>query len=175
MNIISKETFDKFTKEEKDRVKNDYRVALSTGNGKVVHELENLFGKENLQPKLEIKTWDDVIANILDVEENEYTTNVFKNYVLVRNVVPCSDKIKQKLEATYKIAKLIELGYGGMVTEEEWRDDIIKHCAVRQYSAINHACMINDYEFVAFHTIDQYEEFMSYPENRTLVEQYFMI
>lgn len=52
MPIISKETWDNLIPaHEKDKVIRDYQIAVETGNGKVVYELENIFGKANLQPK----------------------------------------------------------------------------------------------------------------------------
>lgn len=55
MSIISKETWEKFTEEEKDRVRQSYKIWLFAYNkGSIelaIHEeYEELFDKENLQP-----------------------------------------------------------------------------------------------------------------------------
>lgn len=172
MSIISQETWDKFTEEEKKNVRKLYEhyeddtLLYQTEPPKLVkHNLEAIFGKENIQPKPKIKTWEDVDITTLGAEYGTILELQDWNNI----------KLANKLIATYKIAKLIEHGYGGLVTDEEWCNDIIKDCAVRYESEIRHACMINDYEFIAFHTNEQYKEFMSYPENVELVKQYYMI
>lgn len=165
MATISQETWDNMSEEEKKKIRTDYHnynVLLDT---KSMTVLENTFGKENLQSKPKIRTWEDVKAISPSLADFKVETPVGGLY----------DMLHDKLIATYKLGILIELGYGGMVTEEEWCSDIIKHCAVRHESEIQHTCMINAYEFIAFHTIEQYEEFMSHKSNIKLVEQYNMI
>lgn len=185
MSIISRETFEKFSKEEKARIQSDY-ADLSSAEGEwreelapeerqgVLVQMEWLFDKEDLQPKPKIKTWEDVEFNI-----NEHYC---KLDLALGGILPTSkdDKLRLKIKAAYKITKLIELAYGGMVTEEEWKD---KNC--RKYTVEWHPqdrrkfvtadFNIGEYRFIAFHTSEQRDEFMSYESNWTLVEQYFMI
>ena len=82
--------------------------------------------------------------------------------------------------ATYKIAKLIELGYGGMVTDEEWKNKDITKWIVVPNDDNGKLIIVDTWHnskrgCIAFHTQQQAKEFMSYPENRTLVKQYYMI
>ena len=180
MSIISRETFEKFSDEEKRKVYelNKELSILRNENGDKYHyltgsldNLNALFGKENLQPKPKIKTWEDVAAQReynIDVELNKIK-NAWIGY-------PICDK----MIATAKIAKLIELGYGGMVTEEEKCSDI-PYFAIfpvlgtsQLQIADNHSTNIYSKDFVSFHTRQQAEEFMSYPENVELVKQYHM-
>ena len=63
MAIISQETFDKFSEEEKDRVRKKYQTLKQNKDTQLTTELnrwyyatkvvdlEELFGKDNLQPK----------------------------------------------------------------------------------------------------------------------------
>lgn len=123
---------------------------------------------------MEIKTWQDVItkAGTEAPEENLY----FDNYVIVRNVVGISPELKAKLEATYRIAKIIELGYGGMISPKEWKDrNILKYCIIRVNNEWMYATRTDHFQYIAFHTREQAEEFMSYPENEYLVELYYMM
>ena len=63
-----------------------------------------------------------------------------------------------------------------MVTEEEWEScDMIKYCIIRTDRFINYANVTSNYHFIAFHTPEQREEFMSYESNRQLVKQFFMM
>lgn len=162
MSIISQETFDKFTEEEKEWIIKEYNSDAGEGHSM----LGKLFGKENLKPQFKIKTWKDVL-NQTDIHD------------FVINHPDCDNKLKLKLEATYKIQNLIEHGYGGMMREEEWRNNhIVKFCVIADYSSKYQSCNYetdDDYHFIAFHTAQQRAEFMSYPENVKLVEQYYMI
>lgn len=167
MSIISKEIFEKFTEEEKKKNRVRYQRALTNGDGKLVHELENLFGKENLQPELKIKTWKDV-------QEMNENSNFF---IRIDGNLELSVKVYAKCIAVLKIAKLIEFGYGGMVTNKEWEHyHTHKYCVVLDFNGnpTIECRKGNTREFIAFHTQQQAEEFMSYPENRTLVEHYYM-
>ena len=129
--------------------------------------------------KNKIKTWED--AQKMN-EDSNFFMRIADNLEL-------SDKVYSKCIATLKIAKLIDLGYGGMVSEEEWKDlEIPKYCI-----SYHPTCQDEKYKyqisideegdaewatekkFIAFHTKQQAEEFMSYPENRTLIEQYYMM
>lgn len=178
MSIISQETWDNIPKEEKFRIVTRYNSLKRHKNSGGVFrdklvELEDLFGEENLQPKPKIRIWSDVCSDdwiqVVNIDE------------FIQNNTDIEAKIANKLLATLKIAKLIELGYGGMLSEEEWKTihgkgDTVP-CIV--WSTFYECLHIKKYEdvnkhFIAFHTLEQAEEFMSYPENVELLHQYFM-
>ena len=179
MSIISQETWDNMPKEEKEEiikryiqlnkdiknVSSDYLKKWTKGQ---ISELEQLFGKENLRPN-KIKTWAD-IEKLLP--EDGFCVGNFEKFA-------DNPKVILKCQATLKIAKLIELGYGGMVTEEEWKNNhIVKFCVIADYSSKYKSLNCetdDDYHFIAFHTSRQRGEFMSYPENRELVKHYYMM
>ena len=78
----------------------------------------------------------------------------------------------------YKIAILIELGYGGMVSEEENNNTKIKKYVPFYYGVNGFVveCLYRSQDRVlCFHTEQQAEEFMSHESNRKLVEQYYMM
>lgn len=178
--IISKETFDKFTEKEKEEVIELYKPLLQSklkqkssrhpeeeyDYGVVDGQLElfdDLFGKENLQLK-SIKTWEDV--------EKEFPASrtLWSNiFTFVDN-----DSLRLKLILTYKIAKLIELGYGGVITSEEWENDEWKYVISCDKRELLKEKTCHKRMFIAFHTQEQRDEFMSYPENIDLVRYYFL-
>lgn len=141
-----------------------------------------------------IKTWEDIEKEgfkIFDDYREETVIDVRDCY----EEVDCSDciclkgydydlekerpdnKIILKAIATLKIAKLIELGYGGIVTAGEWKNtNIEKYCVYAVEGKIDfNGYSLYEYHFIAFHTSEQREEFMSYSENVELIKQYFMI
>lgn len=85
-------------------------------------------------------------------------------------------KLLNKTIATYKIVTIIELGYGGMITNKEWENDSIMKYNIENIG--NNLTFVDDtdhYSFISFRTDELREEFMSYEENVKLVKQYFMI
>lgn len=181
MAIISQETFEKFTKEEKEKIRNYYKqsVELSENgideeerliNTNIKWQTELFFGKENLQSKPEIKTWKDVEKEYPKIEID------FKNLnVDINCCCGIESKIGKKMLATAKIAKLIELGYGSIITDEEWRDKNYYKFTIL-YDKITNKPYLGESRctghFIAFHTKQQAGEFISYAENVELVEQY---
>ena len=176
MAIISKETFEKFSEEEKKKIRQIYKDMKEEPSLAYAHEyaekcewLEDYFGKENLQPK--IKTWEDV--------EEEYAI-CKEDISVLENLCYCEHKIIQKLIATYKISKLIGVGYGGLPTKKEYEEDgawqIIPHRETYDEKFKFKIVMDFQYKsFISFHNEEQAKEFMSYPENVELIEQYFML
>ncbi|MCH5234491.1 MAG: hypothetical protein J1E16_04295 [Muribaculaceae bacterium] len=149
----------------------------------VIRAIEPLFGSHNLNPK-QIKTWEDV------EKENEVIKNIFKNLEFhIHRDLPYKehDLIKRKILATYQIQQLIELGYGGIVSEEEWKksssyekEDAIWsiECEYKKnYDGpqFRIACGWEQVCFPAFHSKELAEEFMSHESNRQLVQQYFIM
>lgn len=165
MSVISKETWDNMSNKEKEEILRHYRAVKAIDNIEYITIYETLFGKENLQPK--IRTWIDVL-NQTDIHD------------FVINHPDCDNKLKLKLEAIYKISKLIELGYGGMVTEKEWKDDTVRKECIVPCDVIDGLKLTTHYypsdkRFIAFHTKEQAEEFVYYSENEQLIQQYYMI
>ena len=119
---------------------------------------------------IKIKTWKDI--------EKIYPH--FKDDIdkLERNVLYISDRLREKLIATYKIEKLIEHAYGGKITSEEWRnrDKVKYYIADDEYDEFDIYSTYNKNltDFICFHTRQQAIDFLFYPENRQLVKQYYI-
>lgn len=135
--------------------------------------LEFNFGEHNLQPKPKIRTWKDVKELNPNYEQDCQNIRIYTNMI--------NNNLKVKLLATYKIATLIKLGYGGLVTDEEWKDKTkIKYVISPRISydnSIQLEVMPCKYEkrSIAFHTQEQANEFLLHYENRELVKQFCLI
>lgn len=103
---------------------------------------------------------------------NDIGPDVIEYCQLYRDIPDC---LKRKMYATYKISQLIETEYGGMITDEEWADDTVeKYTIQRVYDdTLAYYISFECYEFVAFRTEEQREDFMSKHED--LVRDYYMI
>ena len=89
--------------------------------------------------------------------------------------------IERAALALLKIHQLIEKGYGGNVTKEEWENKSRKHIIIPAihndevtFSVFTTISFANK-QHIAFHTYEQREEFLSYKENVQLLKDYFMI
>ena len=86
--------------------------------------------------------------------------------------------IEKSALALLKIHQLIEIGYGGNITDKEWN----RYCYPKYFiEYINENKMFKVMEFsyykshIAFHTKEQAEEFLKYSDNIQLLKDYFMI
>lgn len=86
-----------------------------------------------------------------------------------------SSSIEQSALALLKIHQLIEVGYGGNITNEEWNDGKRKYVIVYvEYRFVINIALVTK-RHIAFHTQEQAEEFLKYPENVQLLRDYFQI
>lgn len=119
------------------------------------------------------KTW-----NELENRNNEATYNlsIIDKYGLNKEIVEPSPIEKAAL-ALLKIYQLIEAGYGGNITNEEWVNDDWKY-AIEYYSNNKKFTIISTTHtkyLIAFHTPKQADEFLYHSENIQLLKDYSMI
>lgn len=169
MAIISQETWDNMPSEEKEKLCRNYSENYDAETRAI---LDDIFDKENLRQIKRPKIWDDME----ELHEDVDTAFVELEESLAN--IDCETKLFNKILATYQIRQLIELGYGGAVTAEEWANNhILKFCVDvahgSQYDKLVTYDSDDDYRFIAFHTAAQRKEFMSYSSNRKLVQQYY--
>lgn len=124
------------------------------------------------------KTWNSL------VESGKYHCTTVK---IDHNGVGCTFSgidIEKSVLALLKIRQLIEIGYGGNVTNDEWDDINIKKwffMPVAFYSPdeeifnIVYAHNRSYKRAIAFHSEEQAKEFLKYPENVELLKDYFML
>lgn len=89
-----------------------------------------------------------------------------------RNVFLTEKHAKSAL-AMAQISQLIPY-YGGKITNDEWEDcSIRKYIIFRKMSCVGRCEAYSNYEFLAFHTAEQRDEFLK--NNEQLVKDYLMI
>lgn len=117
------------------------------------------------------KTWSEMVAQdketicIVEIDEMAVTT--------------AKTPIEKSALALLKIHQLIEVGYGGNVTNEDWKNPYLAKYDIIPDTAHSDKLCVRCVGFVksviAFHTKEQAEEFLKYPENVQLLKDYFMI
>lgn len=121
------------------------------------------------QPKTKIRTWGDVPLECQEKMRSSQEKGI-------ANANSIHKKFIEVVDTMFKIYVIIELGYGGVINQKEWKNDaLMKYTLIDVDGTIAYNDTTDDYAFVAFHTEQQREEFMSYPENVELVKQYYMI
>ena len=138
---------------------------------------ENSTFKEIVFKKIEkqVKVWKDIeklngiyidsYSDLCEVEEGN-------NCYISKNTFIDEKHAKSAL-AMAQITQLIPY-YGGMVTYDEWHNpNLNKYCWVRNNNSAYRATCQTWYQFIAFHTAKQRDEF--YDNNKQLVHDYLMI
>lgn len=124
---------------------------------------------EEQKPKVP-KTWSELVEQ--DKVKFQKAINIADKDISDYNA------IEKSALALLKIHQLIEAGYGGNVTNEEWGTHKIKY-TIRitkdKVFGIDYTSTVWMYSPIAFHTNEQAEEFLSKPENVQLLKDYFMI
>lgn len=148
---------------------------LSKENTTIMYYLEELFGEENLSPKLLIKTWEDYEKTLSKSHIDDIKETYGAICLLPFMNMGC-DPVVKKMIAAHEIAILIKLGYGGIITDEEWADSsLAKHTI--WYDSIDRKfckhCSCREKTFLAFHTAEQRDEFLR--NNESLCKDYYMI
>lgn len=165
--------WNQLTEKEKEAVREAYKNAVEDKllTDKVLWE--TLFGKDNLDPKPVIKTWKDYLEAIKD-EQGQSLTGELDKVSMDSGYIDRDSLIFRKVIATFKIAKLIELGYGGMITDDEWKNaDLAKYVIDVKTNTLSCEKFYFSRTFIAFHTKTQRDEFLK--NNEQLCKDYYMI
>jgi len=86
-----------------------------------------------------------------------------------------SKKYAKSALALAQISQLMPY-YGGEITDEEWNNSIIKKYGITVYcNTICKTVVFTNRNILTFHTQEQVDRFLSFPENVQLVKDLFMI
>lgn len=120
-----------------------------------------------------VRTWEDI--------EEKYPQYKKDIEEIGATITYAGPKIFPKIIATYKIGCLIDMGYGGLLKDEEWKYNPSKIYSIRQTldgniittNSLN--CTKSDRCFISFRSFELAEEFMKHESNRKLVEMFYMV
>lgn len=149
----------------KDINLNEYEVDECLDNGNIVLR----------KKKSKFPTWEDLgnISGVFIGAGSEFfedscipTSNNNRNVFL-------TEKHAKSALAMAQISQLIPY-YGGKITNDEWEDcSIRKYIIFRKMSCVGKCDTYSNYEFLAFRTAEQRDEFLK--NNEQLVKDYLMI
>lgn len=130
------------------------------------------------KPINKVNIWEDIkringvyINSLSDIapisgkkSEDETDANIF-----------IDEKHAKSALAMAQISQLMPY-YGGPITDKEWKDaDKIKYCIEKYLGSMEFTTAYCYSTLLGFHTEEQRDKFMSYPENVQLVKDYLMI
>lgn len=133
--------------------------------------MESLFGKDNVSKPPSINSWCDAEKRGYEVSKtflNESAAIVYDEFKDLH--------IEKRIIASCKIAKLIEVAYGGHFTlEERHNDDLIKYGIAYDDRTGNFEVTVNltSTSLLLFRTCDLAHNFIAH--NTDLLRQYFIL
>lgn len=146
----------------------------------VMSMINDYFGEHNINPLHNVYTWADIVKLYQDNIASNIITKAYTGYndllvSLTDNKPP--KFLCDKILATYQIGVLIEYCYGGHITKEEWSNpNIPKYTVCYDIKAdifYPDTYQSEQKRFVAFHTAEQRNMFVSLQENTELLKMYF--
>lgn len=149
----------------KDINLNEYEVGECLANGNIVlrKKIVNYPKREDLQ---------SVTGVYIHTDSRIYFVSNSKNQKEDINIFATEKHAKSAL-AMAQISQLIPY-YGGVITDDEWEDNSLdKYVIFREVNYIKLDIFRRKYEFLAFHTAEQRDEFLK--NNEQLVKDYLMI
>lgn len=128
--------------------------------------------------KKQINIWKD-LKNITGVYISTFSkfnqVNEPRDSTYVNLNIFKSEKYAKSALALAQISQLMPY-YGGEITDEEWKDVRLRKYGLLFY---NHKLVTNIYydtkQMIGFHTEEQLNRFMSFPENVQLIKDLYMI
>lgn len=148
-------------------------ISTSPTSGKLVWERWDKSKVSEFPPK----TWEEFCQICDDISLDSSVRVVggkeFKRYNY-------NSLYERAAEALLKISQLIGLGYGGVVTKEEWRKKGEKYTISCQFTSGTPPqpyflpAITDEPTPIAFHTWEQVEEFLSFSSNQLLLHDYFL-
>lgn len=155
----------------------------ATGHGDIgkLWLLDELFGEENLEPK--ISTWKQALEAWK--KDNKFNNSQL-NMLQCQSWMETNKLVKLKANAIFKLGKLIEVGYGGFITKDEWLNEKNKYTLILDILSeigndgfpiirvVVHQMPTHSDDFLTFRSQEDAERFLSYDENKELVCHYFM-
>lgn len=148
------------------------KVSIEIPEGYEIDRENSTFENIIFKKKRTINTFSDLIE-IKGFHIDKSSVKVWES--TTNNIIIFIDeKHAKSAMAMASISQLMPY-YGGKITNEEWKGNAPKCTIERLNSTIIKSFSRFGYQFLAFHTEEQRDRFMSFEENMQLVKDYFMI
>lgn len=182
--ILSKKSKLGIETDDKELLQDFYRQLLKS-NPEKAKLMTEIFGLDYLEPPKPFLTWKDL--NIEIPEQKAYIAYAAQLASMPQFDLSFNEALRKKLVATFKIGVLIDKSYGGVITDEEWKDYAESgECYYGAFCETNGNIVIRliDHEeipygdqrrFVAFHTLEDGQKFVFHDSNKFLLKDFYMV
>ena len=152
---------------------------VTAPNGYEIDEENSTF--ENIVfKKIEqgVKTWEDLIGEQMSdsykwIDNKSYIRNACGKFGLIDKNVFIDERHAKSALAMAQISQLMPY-FGGSITDEEWKSNIMKYCIARDHKNLIYRSFVwHEYHILAFHTEEQRNNFIKY--NKQLINDYLML
>mgnify|MGYP003454763649 FL=1 len=136
---------------------------------------ENIVFKKTEQG---VKTWEDLIGEQMSdsykwIDNKSYIRNACGKFGLIDKNVFVDERHAKSALAMAQISQLMPY-FGGSITNEEWKSNIMKYCIARDHKNLIYRSFVwHEYHILAFHTEEQRNNFIKY--NKQLINDYLML
>ena len=152
-------------------------VKIQVPEGYEIDKENSTFEHIKFKKKNEVNTWKDIqYINGIFIEVNSDLIPIMSDRLRCnedKNVF-YSEKYAKAALALAQISQLMPY-YGGEVTDEEWKNDEWKYCVLIDKFGIYYHAAVKVKYLIAFHTKEQRDRFLSFPENVQLVKDLYMV
>ena len=151
------------------------KISIEIPEGYEIDRENSTFENIIFKKKRTINTYSD-LEEVKGFSIEEYSGDLAKLSVKGSNdlAIFIDEKHAKSAMAMAKISQLMPY-YGGAITDKEWQENTHKSTIERIESSIIRSFSSLGYQFLAFHTEEQRDRFMSFEENMQLIKDYFMI
>lgn len=152
------------------------KISIDIPKGYEIDRENSTFENIIFKKKRAINTYSD-LEEVKGFSIEEYSGDLAKLSIKGSNnlAIFIDEKHAKSAIAMAKISQLMPY-YGGKVTNEEWENNDTKFVIelYKENILVKDICT-NRHNFLAFHTKEQRDRFMSFEENVKLIKDYFMI
>lgn len=151
-------------------------VKIQVPEGYEIDKENSTFECIKFKKKFGVNTWEDIkcISGIyIEYDSELIVSHECQRDFKDKNIFK-SEKYAKASLALAQISQLMPY-YGGEVTDEEWKNNEWKYAIVVDRDIISFYSSAHIKYLIAFHTEEQRERFLSFPENVQLVKDLYMV
>ena len=150
-------------------------VKITIPEGYEIDEQNSTFECVKFKKIHQINTWEDIPrVNGCYVSNCNIVTGYEGKPCEENKDVYLTDKYAKSALALAQISQLMPY-YGGEITEEEWKTTNFKYCVGVGKKELDLYPTVHLKELVVFHTTEQRDRFISFPENIQLIKDLYMV
>lgn len=151
-------------------------IKINIPEGYEIDKENSTFECIKFKKKIKVNTWKNIPRVNGCYMNNSHIYTDYEGKPCEENKdVYLTDKYAKSALALAQISQLMPY-YGEEITDEEWKSDICKYSiTISSNGNIHKMATIYIKDMISFHTAEQRDRFLSFPENVQLVKDLYMV